>query len=112
MDVRFCEGRNHRREAHLRAAGSAQVRRARSSEARLRRIFFSLTKTYMEVGYSEVEPCLSKSLKRRVARDPLEAGGDCSDWRLHCEHGAEPSFAVRNALVSFRSFGQWIGLND
>ena len=47
-----------------------------------------------------------------LARDPLEAGGDCSDWRLHCEHGAEPSFAVRNALVSFRSFGQWIGLND
>ena len=33
-----------------RAAGSAKVRRARSSEARLRRIFFSLTKTYMEVG--------------------------------------------------------------
>ncbi len=22
MDVRFCEGRNHRREAHLRAVGS------------------------------------------------------------------------------------------
>jgi gamma-resorcylate decarboxylase len=48
----------------------------------------------------------------RIALDPLETGGDCSDWRLHCEHGAEPSFAVRNALVSFRSFGQWIGLND
>src|SRR5438445_8553890 len=43
MDVRFCEGRNHRREAHVRAAGSARVRRARSSEARVRRIFFSLT---------------------------------------------------------------------
>src|SRR6266404_7012230 len=52
MDVRFCEGRNHRREARVRAAGSARVRRARSSEARLRRIFFSLTKTYMEVGNS------------------------------------------------------------
>src|SRR5215469_9259169 len=46
-----------------------------------------------------------------IARDPLETGGDCSDWRLHCEHGAEPSFAVRNTLVSLRSFGQWIGLN-
>src|SRR5438128_7703579 len=54
MDVRFCEGRNHRREARVRAAGSARVRRARSSEARLRRIFFSLTKTYMEVGQPEV----------------------------------------------------------
>src|SRR5439155_21181219 len=42
MDVRFCEGRNHRREARVRAAGSARVRRARSSEARLRRIFFLL----------------------------------------------------------------------
>src|SRR5256885_2676969 len=49
MDVRFCEGRNHRREAHVRAAGSARVRGARSSEARLRRIFFSLTKTYMDI---------------------------------------------------------------
>src|SRR5579864_4728444 len=55
MDVRFCEGRNHRREARVRAAGSARVRRARSSEARLRRIFFSLTKTYMEVGDSEAD---------------------------------------------------------
>jgi len=27
---------------------------ARSSEARFRRIFFSLTKTYMDVGYTEV----------------------------------------------------------
>src|SRR5229473_2163976 len=54
MDVRFCEGRNHCREAHVRAAGSDKVRRARSSEARLRRIFFSLTKTYMDVGNSEV----------------------------------------------------------
>ena len=37
---------------------------------------------------------------------------DCSECRLHSEHGTEPSFAVRNALVSLRSFGQWIGLND
>ena len=40
----------------MRAAGSAKVRRARSSEERLRRIFFSLTKTYMEVGKPEVTP--------------------------------------------------------
>ena len=61
-------------------------------------------------GYSERD--FGGIGKVRFARDPLEAGGDCSDWRLHCEHGAEPSFAVRNALVSFRSFGQWISLND
>ena len=53
MDVRFCQGRNHRREARVRAAGSARVRRARSCVARLRRISFSLTKTYMEVGKQE-----------------------------------------------------------
>jgi hypothetical protein len=59
--------------------------------------------------YSPLGPT---SFNLRVARDPLETGGDCSDWRLHSEHGAEPNFPVRNALVSFRSFGQWIGLND
>jgi len=42
MDVRFCEGRNHRREAHVRAAGSKDVRFARSSVARVRRTVFSL----------------------------------------------------------------------
>jgi hypothetical protein len=50
MDVRFCEGRNHRREARVRAVGSARVRRARCSEARLRRIFFSLTKTGSKIA--------------------------------------------------------------
>jgi hypothetical protein len=28
MDVRFCEGRNHRREAHVRAADLASLVRA------------------------------------------------------------------------------------
>src|SRR6266404_3866760 len=32
------------------AAGSDRLNSARSSEARVRRIFFSLTKTYMDVG--------------------------------------------------------------
>ena len=68
MDVRFCEGRNHRREARVRAAGSARVRRARSSEARLRRIFFSLTKTYMDVGKPEAVP-----LCRYIAYSDLAA---------------------------------------
>src|SRR5439155_22366090 len=34
----------HRREAHVRAAGSDRFNSARSSEARVRRILFSLTK--------------------------------------------------------------------
>jgi transposase len=42
MDVRFCERRNHGREAQLRAAGSGMNILARSSKARLRRILFSL----------------------------------------------------------------------
>ena len=61
MDVRFCEGRNHRREAHVLAAGSAKVRRARSSEARLRRIFFSLTKTGSKIAF-----LMSDSLEVRL----------------------------------------------
>ena len=44
MDVRFCEGRNHRREAHVRAAGSDSFTSARSSVARVRRPFFLLDK--------------------------------------------------------------------
>lgn len=44
MDVRFCEGRNHHREAHVRATGSDRFNSARPSEARVRRIFLSLTK--------------------------------------------------------------------
>ena len=38
------------------AAGSDRLNSARSSEARVRRIFFSLTKTYMEVGKPETDP--------------------------------------------------------
>src|SRR4029077_3944805 len=54
MDVRFCEGRNHCREAHVRAAYPEIDRRARSSPARQENCCFLLTKTYMDVGYSEV----------------------------------------------------------
>src|SRR6266436_5421458 len=69
MDVRFREGRNHRREARVRAAGSARVRRARFSEARLRRIFFSLTKTYMEVS----KPYLGITSRLPVIRGCLQS---------------------------------------
>jgi hypothetical protein len=44
MDVRFCEGRNHRREAQVRAADAGECGCARSSEARVRRTAFPLDK--------------------------------------------------------------------
>jgi hypothetical protein len=46
------------------------------------------------------------------ARYPFESGGDCRIGELHRKDGTEAGLAVRNPLVSFRSFGQWIGLND
>jgi hypothetical protein len=42
MDVLFCKGRNHGREAHVRAVGSGKAVFARSSEARVGRRVFSL----------------------------------------------------------------------
>src|SRR5690242_11829337 len=42
---------------------------------------------------------------------PLETGGDRWDWRLHCEDSAKAGSALRNALVSLRSFGQWVSFN-
>ena len=47
----------------------------------------------------------------RVARDPLETGGECSDRLLHCEDRAEPGRSLDNALISLRSFGQRVGLD-
>src|SRR5258708_28776546 len=44
MDVRFCEGRNHRREAQVRAVDAGECGCARSSEARVRRTAFPLDK--------------------------------------------------------------------
>jgi hypothetical protein len=44
MDVRFCEGRNHRREAQVRAADAGECGCARSSEALVRRTAFPLDK--------------------------------------------------------------------
>jgi hypothetical protein len=63
MDVRFCEGRNHRREAQLRAADAGECGCARSSEARVRRTAFPLDKdlhgcrqtgSYPETGLEEI----------------------------------------------------------
>src|SRR3984893_3108013 len=47
----------------------------------------------------------------RVASDPPETGGECSDRLLHCEDSAEPGRSLDNALVSLRSFGQRVGLD-
>jgi hypothetical protein len=44
--------------------------------------------------------------------DPPENGGDCSYRRLHCEDGAEPGPALRNAFVGLGGLRQWVSLDD
>jgi len=60
-----------------------------------------------------VTPAVDHHLSRRtrLARDPPETGGECSDRLLHCEDGAEPGRSLDNALISLRSFGQRVGLD-
>ena len=50
MDVRFCEGRNHRREAQVRAAGSGRFAVRAPPKRASGELCFLLTKTYMDVG--------------------------------------------------------------
>lgn len=50
MDVWFCEGRNHGREARVRAARNGEPDLARSSKARVRRSVIFLDIDYMEVA--------------------------------------------------------------
>jgi hypothetical protein len=72
MDVRFCEGRNHGRQAHMRAAGSGMNVLARSStSAREENCVFLLTSTFMDVGHPELElgVLLSRFLKRKRASE-------------------------------------------
>jgi hypothetical protein len=54
MDVWFCESRNHCREANSAGCGILQARGARSRERAGGQLRFPLTKTYMEVGNTEV----------------------------------------------------------
>jgi hypothetical protein len=59
MDVRFCESRSHRREAHVRAVGADDGSRGGASEAHVRRIVFPLDKDWVEnhvlmLGFREV----------------------------------------------------------
>src|SRR6266852_5825586 len=35
-----------------------------------------------------------------------------SDRRLHCEDGAEPGFALRNAFIGLDGLRQWVSLDD
>jgi hypothetical protein len=53
MDVRFCESRNHRREAQVRAADSGRFAVRAPPKRASEELCFLLTKTYMDVGYSE-----------------------------------------------------------
>ena len=43
---------------------------------------------------------------------PPETGGDCSYRRSHCEDGAEPGPALRNAFVGLGGLRQRVGLDD
>jgi hypothetical protein len=53
QDVRFCRGRNHCREAHVRAV-IRNITGCALSRARLRRTRFFLTKTYRDAGWPEI----------------------------------------------------------
>ncbi len=55
MDVRFCIGRNLRREAKIALEGILIRSNARSPKRPRKTRAFRLTLTYMEVGYPEVE---------------------------------------------------------
>jgi len=54
MDVWFCESRNHRREAHLQAVGFSILNLRALPSALVDSCASPLTKTYMEVGNSEI----------------------------------------------------------
>jgi hypothetical protein len=54
MDVWFCEGRNHCREAQLRTAESCRLDVRALPSALADSCASPLTKTYMDVGNSEV----------------------------------------------------------
>jgi hypothetical protein len=53
MDVRFCEGRNHGREAKMQAVDRQNLSCALLKGAREEKCVFLLTSTYMEVGDPE-----------------------------------------------------------
>jgi hypothetical protein len=87
MDVRFCEGRNHRREAQLRAADAGECGCARSSEARVRRTAFPLDKdlhgrrqtgNYPETGFWEMGRIQSRAfpawLPAKNTKAPILSG--------------------------------------
>src|SRR5258708_3346794 len=47
-----------------------------------------------------------------IASDAPENGGDCPNWRLHCQDGAKPGLALHNALIGLRSLGQRVRFDD
>ena len=54
--------------------------------------------------------CSRAAFKQRV--NPPDNVGDCSYRRLHCEDGAEPGPALRNAFVGLGGPRQWVSLDD
>ena len=51
MDVRFCEGRNHRREAQVRAAGSGRFAVRAPPKRASGELCFLLTKTGSKIAF-------------------------------------------------------------
>src|SRR5258708_28335110 len=56
MDVRFCEGRNHRREARVRAADSGRFAVRAPPKRASGELCFLLTKTYMDAYSVRIGP--------------------------------------------------------
>jgi len=101
MDVRFCEGRNHRREAQVRAADPGRFA-ARSSNARLRRSVFSLDKDLYggrQLGARTVVRSLARVREWRIFR----LRSSCSDRRYPCAVARlRPSSKIPMCLQCFR----------
>src|SRR5579864_5418815 len=103
MDVRFCEGRNHRREARVRAAGSARVRRARSSEARLRRIFFLLDKDLhgcRQSGVRRDKPACCRGCKSPTGKENSDSilASSLAGGSVSCPLKRRPEVPVGRAI--------------
>jgi hypothetical protein len=54
MDVRFCESRNHGREAHVRAGNLVHTFLRAPPKRASGEVCFLLTSTYMDVGHSSI----------------------------------------------------------
>src|ERR1700739_2506583 len=81
MDVRFCEGRNHRREAHVRAAGSDRAQQCALLPSALQENLFLLAKDLhgrrqLRNGLVVDDKLRSKSSIREIACQSLQTLGN------------------------------------